>query len=57
MKKVEIKYHESNIIPIPKKIEIGSPGKSLFRFNPEIVIPVPIIIAKEVKNITITLLD
>ena len=41
-----------NIVAIPKKIEIGSPGKTLFRFRPEIVIPVPIIIAIAVKIMT-----
>ena len=37
-------------------IEIGSPGKILFRFNPDIVIPVPISIATVVKITTIILL-
>ncbi|MHA1349511.1 MAG: hypothetical protein ACTSPZ_01585 [Promethearchaeota archaeon] len=36
-------------------MEIGSPGKSLFFFNPEIVIPVPITIATVVKAVIIIL--
>jgi len=48
-------YHERSIVPIPRKIEIGNPGKILFLFNPMIVIPVPIMIATEVKIITIIL--
>jgi hypothetical protein len=42
-------------VPIPRKMEIGNPGKILFLDNPDIVIPVPIIIAIAVKNITIIL--
>lgn len=41
---------------MPRKIDIGKPGKILLRFNPEMVIPVPIIIANAVKIITIRLL-
>ena len=37
-------------------IEIGRPGRILFRFNPDIVIPVPIRIATVVK-ITIIILS
>jgi len=41
------------MVPIPRNMEIGRPGKILLCFNPEIVIPVPIIIAIEVNIITI----
>ena len=39
-----------NIVAIPRKIEMGSPGKILFRLSPEMVIPVPMIIAIAVKT-------
>ena len=44
------------IVPIPRKIEIGSPGNILLRFNPKIVIPVPKIIENAVKVVIIKLL-
>ena len=50
-------YPEISIVPIPKKMEIGSPGNTLFRFNPDIVIPVPNIIAIEHKIMTIMLFE
>lgn len=37
---------------MPRNMDIGSPGNTLFRFKPEIVIPVPMIIAIAVNIIT-----
>ena len=44
-----------NIVPSPRKIEIGKPGNILLCFKPVIVIPVPTIIAIEVNIMTIKL--
>ena len=48
--------HEVNIVPIPRKIEIGKPGRILLCFKPDIVMPVPIIMAIDVRIITNRLL-